>query len=238
LYRIVNRKGYIIILLAGCAVLMCLVREHVLLARFDLDLALALHHRTTQEGAVLAQWVSLAGSPISRALMGLLVTVGLLLRRERVIAVGWIVALGGGGIFDVLLKQLFNRPRPPLTIMYTSATGPSFPSGHAMGAIIAYGMLAYIIKIHSRARALNTSTIIITVVLVTAIGFSRLYLGVHYLSDVLGGYTVGAIWLMTCITGTERARFQQSPPRAHSLPADPCTARITRCKQFRAFFRR
>lgn len=206
-----NSKGYIIISLVGCAVLTCVVREHVLLARFDLDLALALHHRTTQEGAVLAQWVSLAGSPIVRTLMGLLVTIGLLLRRERVIAAGWIVVLGGGGILDVLLKQFFNRPRPPLTIMYVSAAGASFPSGHAMGAIIAYGMLVYIIKIHSRSRLLNTSTIVIAVVLVAAIGFSRLYLGVHYLSDVLGGYAVGAIWLMTCIAGVERARLQQLP---------------------------
>ena len=190
-------------------------REHILLARVDLDFVLALHRRTTAEGAVLAQWVSLVGSPISRTLIGLLVAIGLLLRRERVIAAGWIVALGGGGILDVLLKQIFNRPRPPLAIMYTHAAGSSFPSGHAMGAIITYGMLAYIIKIHSHSRALNTSTIIITVVLVTAIGFSRLYLGVHYLSDVLGGYSLGGIWLMLCIAGIERARSQQSPPSVH-----------------------
>lgn len=210
-------KGKVgIIALAFFAVLAYGVYAHALLARFDLSLALALHHQTTLEGVTIAQWISVTGSPVARALIGLVVIIGALLRHERALAAGWIVSLGGGGLLDTILKQLIHRPRPPVAIMYVNATGTSFPSGHAMGAVIMYGMIIYTIRMHSRSCTLNAGTTALAVILVAAIGWSRLYLGVHYLSDVLAGYAAGTVWLMTCIASLSlvhdsRTRLESHP---------------------------
>ena len=83
-----------------------------------------------------------------------------------------------------------------------------------MGSLVGYGMLAYVLVIlWVTDRTLRLFVVVATCVLVLAIGISRLYLGVHYFSDVIGGYAAGILWLTTCITGVELARRQpQSLP--------------------------
>ena len=116
-------------------------------------------------------------------------------------------AFAGGGLLDVVLKLVIRRPRPPGAAAFLQHFSWSFPSGHAMASLIGYGMLAYVLTllwIHHRSAQI--AVVLGAALLIIAIGFSRLYLGVHYFSDVVGGYAAGVLWLSACISGVEVAR--------------------------------
>ena len=135
--------------------------------------------------------------------MGLLLAI----RRRYLLLAGWATALLGGGVLDFALKQAFQRPRPEDATVFLTQISWSFPSGHSMGSLIAYGMLAYVISIEFVPdRDVRKWVIAACAFMVVAIGVSRMYLGVHYLSDVLGGFAAGGLWLTACITGLEVAR--------------------------------
>ncbi|AVX19869.1 undecaprenyl-diphosphatase [Carboxydocella sporoproducens DSM 16521] len=101
----------------------------------------------------------------------------------------------GGVALEESLKRLFHRPRPPRPWL-TEASGFSFPSGHAMIGIIAYGLLAYWAW-KLLPRPYNRMAAALAVFLFLCIGLSRVYLGVHYPSDVLAGFAAGVFWLGT-----------------------------------------
>jgi membrane-associated phospholipid phosphatase len=120
------------------------------------------------------------------------------LRRRRE-AVTLAVCLGGAATLNFLLKHLFERARPDLFKVITAA-GYSFPSGHAMVSMCFYGMVAYLLCRHLRRLPGQILGYSLAAVLITIIGFSRIYLGVHYPSDVLGGYLAGGTWLAFCVS--------------------------------------
>lgn len=186
------------------------VIHHDPLTQFDLTLADLLHRHGTPVLIQLAKIVSLLGSPGFVAAWSLVVCLVLLKQRQRVLLVGWIGALAGGGLLDLGLKLAFRRPRPTWEAPYLVEHGWSFPSGHAMGSLVAYGMLAYLLVLHLHGRAARTAVIIGAVVLVLAIGFTRLFLGVHFFSDVIAGYAAGTVWLAVCISGLEVLRRKAS----------------------------
>ena len=95
----------------------------------------------------------------------------------------------------LLLKQLFQRKRP-LSPLLKAAKGLSFPSGHAIMAVTFYGLLIYILQHSITIDWLRYILTILIVLLIFLIGFSRIYLRVHYASDVLGGFIIGLLWLM------------------------------------------
>lgn len=99
-----------------------------------------------------------------------------------------------GGLIDTIVKVVVDRPRPSLEDPVATARGKSFPSGHAMSSVVGYGslLLAFLPMI---ARRWRPWVIAGTVTLVLAIGFTRLALGVHYITDVIGGFLLGAAWL-------------------------------------------
>ena len=98
-------------------------------------------------------------------------------------------------VLMLLLKQLFQRKRP-LSPLLKAAKGLSFPSGHAIMAVTFYGLLIYILQHTIDIEWLNWLVTILIVLLILSIGFSRIYLRVHYASDVLGGFIIGLLWLM------------------------------------------
>ena len=98
-------------------------------------------------------------------------------------------------VLMLLLKQLFQRKRP-LSPLLKAARGLSFPSGHAIMAVTFYGLLIYILQHTITLDWLKWILFILVVGLIISIGFSRIYLRVHYASDVLGGFIIGLLWLL------------------------------------------
>jgi membrane-associated phospholipid phosphatase len=108
-------------------------------------------------------------------------------------------AVAGGALLNLLLKNIFQRTRPAIPGAYMVDTGFSFPSGHTMISLVFYGMVAYLAL--SSVKNNKWKALIITgaLVICVLIGFSRLYLGVHFLTDVLAGWAAGGLWLAFCI---------------------------------------
>jgi undecaprenyl-diphosphatase len=159
------------------------------------------------------------------ALVSLVVTlvlVGLMMRQRRhqELAALWVIATLGVAQLNWLLKELFQRPRPDNALYL--AGGWSFPSGHSMGSLVVYGMLAYLLLVAVRGRWAQRCIVAGVVVLVAAIGFSRAYLSVHWPTDVVGGYAAGTAWLALCVTTSETLRR-----RANGAPKPPVGAPAT-----------
>lgn len=119
------------------------------------------------------------------------------------------LALFGGAVLNTVLKYLFQRQRPTLPHL-VEVTGFSFPSGHAMLSFIFYGMVAYLICLNSYNRVFKKFTVLLMVLIILAVGISRVYLGVHYPSDVLAGFAAGSFWLIACIIGLRGIRHYKS----------------------------
>lgn len=102
------------------------------------------------------------------------------------------------GLSNVALKQVINRARPDAEHL-VSVASLSYPSGHAMSAIAFYGFLIYLVYTFKLKAWLKTGLILVFGFLILTIGISRVYLGVHYPSDIVGGYIAGFIWVLFCI---------------------------------------
>ncbi|HEV2750446.1 MAG TPA: phosphatase PAP2 family protein [Gemmatimonadales bacterium] len=183
------------------------VLHHDPLTQFDVALLDWFHAHATRTGYAIFNAISFLGSLVTMTVVALGVGLLLAVRREWIILGGWVTALAGAGLLNQVLKLAIQRPRPPYATAVLHYSSWSFPSGHAMGSLVGYGMLAYVLIvlwIH-RPHA-QVAVELGTALLVVAIGLSRLYLGVHYFSDVVGGYAAGVLWLSACISGVEVAR--------------------------------
>jgi membrane-associated phospholipid phosphatase len=137
----------------------------------------------------------------------------LLVRRCWSPLAAWLVAVLGGEALNLSLKDLFARPRPRFVRPLVVETSYSFPSGQAMESLVVYGMLAYFAVLASRGRGTRALSVGGAAVLVVLIGFSRLYLGAHYFSEVAGGFAAGGAWLSAVITGWEVMRRRDMASR-------------------------
>jgi membrane-associated phospholipid phosphatase len=122
----------------------------------------------------------------------------------------WAAYLGitaaGGALLNQLLKSHFVRQRPDLKAAVLGAMGYSFPSGHAMSATIILGALAYLAARSIRAWERKSAALAALATLALAIGISRIYLGVHWTSDVGAGFAAGLLWVTAMTTGYELFR--------------------------------
>jgi undecaprenyl-diphosphatase len=142
----------------------------------------------------LFNWITFFGSTtVIIAITGLVGFYLFYSQRSKAYLVGLIVTVIGASATSSVVKILVNRARPGGLIPSIIETSPSFPSGHATLGIALYGFLAFLLcKIYPK----NTAAIVaVATLLIVAIGFSRLYLGVHFPTDVLAGYLFGGLWL-------------------------------------------
>jgi undecaprenyl-diphosphatase len=116
----------------------------------------------------------------------------------------WVAALasavGGGMLLNKLLKYVFHRARPHFDDPILSLTSYSFPSGHTMMATVLYGVVAAYLVAEAADWRRRVLVILSAGLLIGLVGFSRIYLGAHYLSDVLGALAEGLAWLSLCLT--------------------------------------
>jgi undecaprenyl-diphosphatase len=153
-------------------------------------------------------WVVTALGSIAFLTGSALVTAAVLLKRGFVYRFVAVVAtMGGGSLLNILLKHYFQRQRPVLENPLVTLSSFGFPSGHTMGATLFYGLLALLIAHSSRwAWSHRIFAFCSAALLIALVGASRIYLGAHYLTDVLGAIALGLAWLAFCWTGIETVR--------------------------------
>ena len=138
----------------------------------------------------------------------LVVALALIHHGCRGLAFGWVLAVAGNGLLNSGLKQVFGRSRPLHGYGFVLEPGFSFPSGHSSGAVVAYGMLAYL-ALRLLPPRWHLAAVLLALALAYTVAASRLFLRVHFGSDVLAGVASGSAWLAACITGIEIVRAQR-----------------------------
>lgn len=118
-------------------------------------------------------------------------------RREILL---FVVVSIGSVLLNILLKHLFQRERPSL-IQIVAETGFSYPSGHSMAALSLYGITTFLFWKHIKKSSRRKLLIAASTMIIMTMGFSRVYLGVHYPTDIIGGYLISGFWLALTIFG-------------------------------------
>lgn len=153
---------------------------------------------------MLTHWMkflSFVGSAIVLAPLGIVIVVIFLRLKWRRATVLFAVAMAGEVILSMTLKGVFRRTRPDAFFGYELPSSYSFPSGHSLGAFCFFGILAWLITARLENRTAKILIWILAVTLIFSIGFSRIYLGVHFPSDVVGGYSAALVWTVTVALG-------------------------------------
>lgn len=175
------------------------IPERSAMVQVDTLIARWLEAHGTEPGETILLWVTNLGAPVLVAVVVASV-VYFAWRREWRTAIALALTSGGGVLLSNVLKTIFHRGRPETVVEFMPHPSWSFPSGHALNSLVSYGFLTVLLleRIHDRRTRLAIA--LAAVVIVVAVGFSRLYLGVHYLSDVTGGWIAGAAWLLVCVS--------------------------------------
>lgn len=174
---------------------------------FDRDLLLALRNPADAADPLGPAWLEEAARDVtalgSYSVLGIVVTAViaylLLIRREG--AALWVLAsVVGGALLSNVLKHGFDRPRPDLVAHAAKVFSPSFPSGHATLSAVTFLTLGALLASLHDSRRLKMFFLGIAIVITVMVGVTRVYLGVHYPTDVLAGWCVGAGWAAICWT--------------------------------------
>jgi undecaprenyl-diphosphatase len=135
--------------------------------------------------------------------------VGFLLIRRTYHAVGFVlVATVGGLVLSLLLKSAFSRPRPELVPHLSAVYTSSFPSGHSMLSAIVYLTLGALLARLFEGTAIKVYILLVAMLLTLLVGMSRIYMGVHYPTDVLAGWSLGLAWAILCWMAARRLQRQ------------------------------
>ena len=161
---------------------------------------------------VMMQITAIGGGTFLTLMSGM-VAAYLFAARRPATAVFVIGAVAGGAILDSILKDVFERPRPGLVTHLVNVSSASFPSGHAMNSTVTYLTLGVLLAKTERRRAVRIYLISAAIVLALLVGFSRIYLGVHWPTDVIAGWCIGSVWALTCSLLAERLQGQRTLER-------------------------
>lgn len=146
----------------------------------------------------IMEFISLLGADFT-LIAGSVVAILLALKKHRHEAQLFVSVLVLGVLINNVLKLFFQRPRPTIDPLFDLSASFSFPSGHAMNSFIFYCLLAYFVYHFTKNRTLSIWASIAALGLILLIGLSRVYLGVHYPSDVIAGYIAGLFVFVTAI---------------------------------------
>ena len=176
------------------------------LTRFDIAVAGRLRESASHAMLGVFTFVSALGG---RGAMTLLLFGGGFLyaiRRRGLEAAAWCAAFLGGSLLDATLRLVVRRSELPFADLVLLDWGTGLASGHSLGIVVGYGMLAYLVISFLRNPVARTLVLTLAVAMVAAITVSRLYLGQQFVSDATAGLAAGLLWLITCVSGIEIAR--------------------------------
>lgn len=151
-------------------------------------------------------WITRLGDTVTLSVLCIVVAAALLLRGRRWLALAWVLAVSGNAVLNITLKAIFARTRPLHEGGLVQAGGWSFPSGHSSGTVVVCGMLAYVLirtLPPTLARRASLPLLLAAVATAFAVGSSRVFLQVHFATDVLAGFASGGAWLAVCIISME-----------------------------------
>jgi membrane-associated phospholipid phosphatase len=166
---------------------------------FDLHIRLTIHQWANPTLTLAMEAISDLGSPVFLSALFVALIIVFLLLHWRYAALWLSITMAGALALDVTLKDLFHRARPTAYFVPQPRTY-SFPSGHALGSFCFYILLAGLLTARMRSLPARVAIWVVAALLVAAIGFSRIYLGVHWPTDVIAGYAAAAFWVAGLVT--------------------------------------
>jgi len=193
LKSIVANRQYLALSLAFLTAFLCVLLLRTNLQSFDLTVNSWVPTIHSDWATPIAIAISYGFDTYSLLILSLAIAGYLFYKNYRPHSLLLLVAMGGNAVFVALFKTLVQSPRPLNGVIID--TGYSFPSGHTAGSIVFCGVLAYFAWNHWKTTKPRTVLITSTVLLTSVVGFDRLYLNVHWFSDVLGGCLLGLFWL-------------------------------------------
>lgn len=198
--------------IAGFGALALAIRSQYRVVQLDHTVTSAVSEFVGAAGLRMMAVISELGDTEFVTVFAVLILVILLVTRHWLLATGWGVTVLGSSFLIGLSKQEFQRARPVHEHGFALETTWSFPSGHAAGSLVFYGMLAYVLLVRLPS-AWHRPVLFAAAGMVLMIGASRVILQVHYLSDVFAGYSLALAWLAMCIGATEflRTASQRKP---------------------------
>ena len=183
---------------------------------FDQKLLLAFRHSDTREPLgprfvqEAARDVTSLGGTAVLTIVTLIAAGFLSLDGKRHMAFFVCGSVLGGTIAGTILKDLFHRPRPDLVPYSAYFSGASFPSGHSLMSAVTYLTLGALLARSHERRRLKAYFLLVAISLTFAVGVTRVYLGVHWPTDVLAGWTAGAVWALLCWLLARRLQSQRT----------------------------
>jgi undecaprenyl-diphosphatase len=208
---LITRFGIGFLLIVTCGFLFAELADEIgigeELAQVDLSLSQAVQQYTAPSVMNFFSWITHLGDTVTLTVIGIVVAATLFIFRQRWLALGWSIAVAGNGLLNMSLKAVFERVRPLDDQGLALIAGWSFPSGHASGAVVAFGMLSYVL-IRNLPKGCHMPIILLAATVAYSVGCSRIFLQYHYASDVLAGFASGTAWLAVCISTMELARWR------------------------------
>lgn len=175
-----------------------IARDHFVTAWF--------HNHATPGCTAAARFMTTFGSVAFLATASVLVSALFAFRKSWDRLLVFCSAVLGGSVLNIVLKHFYHRQRPVLENPFVTLSSYGFPSGHTMGSTIFYGVLVLIVWSTNWARWAKVAATFFAFALVLTIGLTRIYLGAHYLTDVLAAFAAGAVWLALCWSALESSR--------------------------------
>ncbi|MFT0546432.1 bifunctional DedA family/phosphatase PAP2 family protein [Allopusillimonas ginsengisoli] len=175
----------------------------------DRHIAQWLHAHAVPWLTQIMEMISLLHNTVGITIITLVFAAILLAKRYWYWLLNLVLVVPGGMLLNVLMKHAFQRARPVFEQPLVSLSSYSFPSGHAAASTLFYGMLAAFIIANTSSWNRRVWTALLAFAMVSLVAFSRLYLGAHYLSDVLAALAEGLAWLALCLTGTHTYQQQK-----------------------------
>lgn len=184
------------------------VAPHTELARLDRVFSSHLENHGTDAPELVAflRFMTNLGDTWTMVAIAAVVALVLGVYRHWLLLATWLAAQASGGILNFSFKWAYGRTRPAFATPLVNETTFSFPSGHSMASLVTYGMLIYLVVLLMRPGWGRRVAVTLLAGLVLTIGFSRIYLGAHWLSDVLGGFALGLAIVATSVGVAETLR--------------------------------
>jgi len=184
------------------------------IVQIDRQVAVWFHQHASPTVTQVARTISFFGSVGWLTAVSIGLALFLVSRRDRLNASLVALVMLGGSTLNLVLKHFFHRERPVLENPLVTLSSYGFPSGHTMGATLLYGLLALLAWKNVRNRAARLACVAGACLWILLIGLTRIYLGAHYLTDVLGALAAGLLWLVVCWTAFETFRWRRDSTRS------------------------